>query len=186
MAAALVAEYEAEVGPIEFEVSAESNQSVLDMIEVAISFWEDVGIDASIKEIGQGQSAITAILDDFQAFSWFQFGAGDPDGDYPFFHSSGGILNWSNLISPAIDEGLDIGRENQDFETRFAGYAEFQQALADELPMIWIDHLNGVEAAVTRPELHGIGTTGLLPDGTASLPMTNGNFFAWTGVWLEE
>jgi len=54
------------------------------------------------------------------------------------------------------------------------------------VPMVWIDHLNGVEAVVTIPELHGIGTPGELPDGGASLPMTNGTFFAWTGVWLEQ
>ncbi len=95
----LVDEYEAEVGPIVFEVSAEPNASVIEVIEVAASFWADVGIEATVKEIGQGQSAITAIHDDFQAFSWFQFGSPDPDGLYVFFHSSGGILNWSNLVN---------------------------------------------------------------------------------------
>ena len=51
--------------------------------------------------------------------------------------------------------------------------------------MIWIDHLNGIEAAVTTPKLHGIGTPGVLPDGDESLPMTNGSFFSWAAVWLE-
>jgi ABC-type transport system substrate-binding protein len=182
----LVDEYEAEVGPIMFEVSAEPNASVIEMIEVAASFWADVGIEATVKEIGQGQSAITAILDDFQAFSWFQFGTPDPDGLYVFFHSSGGILNWSNLVNEKIDEGLDIGRQNDDVATRQAGYALFQEGLAEALPMVWIDHLNGVEAAVTIPQLHGIGTPGELPDGGAQLAMTSGNFFAWPGVWLEQ
>ncbi len=186
MAAALVTEYEAEVGPIQFEVSAEPNASTIEVIEVVISFWEDAGIEAEVKEIGPGQSAITAIIDDFQAISWFQFGTPDPDGLYAFMHSSAGIINWSNLQSDKLDEGLEIGRQNDDYETRLQGYALVQEALAEELPMIWIDHLNGVEAAVTVPELHGIGVTGILPDGQASLPMTSGNFFAWTSVWLEE
>jgi peptide/nickel transport system substrate-binding protein len=185
-AQALVDEYEAEVGPIEFELSIEPNASVIEVAEVMMSFLTDVGIDGEIKEIGQGQSAITAILDDFQAFSWFQFGSPDPDGDYVFFHSSGGFLNWSNLVSAAIDAGLDAGRQNIDEAARKAGYAQFLKALGDEVPMIWVDHLNGVEAAVTLPQLHGIGTPGILPDGSASLPMTNGSFFAWPGVWLEQ
>ena len=185
-AAELVAEYEAEVGPIVFEVSAEPNASVIETIEVAASFWADVGIEASVKEIGQGQSAITAIGDDFQAFSWFQFGTPDPDGLYVFFHSSGGILNWSNLVNDKIDQGLDMGRQNADLATRQAGYALFQEGLAEALPMIWVDHLNGVEAAVTIPQLHGIGTPGELPDGGAQLAMTSGSFFAWPGVWLEQ
>lgn len=185
-AAALVAEYEAEVGPIVFEVSAEPNPAVIEVIEVAISFWEDAGMEAEILEIGQGQSATTAIADNFQAFSWFQFGSPDPDGLYVFMHSRGGLLNWSNLQSDKIDEGLDMGRQNIDFETRAAGYALVQEGLAEELPMIWIDHLNGVEAAVARPELHGIGTPGILPDGEEAMPLVNGSFFGWTGVWLEE
>lgn len=181
----LVDEYEAEVGPIVFEVSSEPNATFIEILEVLISFWEDAGIEASVKEIGLGQSAITAILDDFQAFNWIQFGPPDPDGLYTFFHSSGGVLNWSNLVSDKIDRGLDMGRQSDDEATRLAGYALFLEGLAEDVPIVWIDHLNGVEAAVTSPKLHGIGTEGMLPDGSASLPMTNGSFFAWPFVWVE-
>ena len=185
-AAALVAEYEAEVGPVEFELSIEPNASVIEVAEVMMSFLADVGIDGELKEIGQGQSAITAIQDDYQAFSWFQFGAPDPDRDYTFFHSTGGLLNWSNLISPEIDAGLDQARQNDDPAVRAEGYGQFLQVLADEVPMLWVDHLNGIEAAVTIPELNGIGTPGVLPAGSPSLPMPDGRFFSWTGVWLEQ
>lgn len=185
-AQALVDEYEAEVGPIEFELSIEPNPSVIEVAEVMMSFLADVGIDGAIKEIGQGQSAITAIQDDFQAFSWFQFGSPDPDGNYVFFHSTGGVLNWSNLLSAEIDAGLEAGRQNIDEAARRDGYAQYLAALGDEVPMLWIDHLNGVEAAVTIPELNGIGTPGRLPDGSPSLPMTDGSFFAWPLVWLEQ
>jgi ABC-type transport system substrate-binding protein len=185
-AQSLVDEYEAEVGPIVFEVSAEPNASVLEVIDVMHSFLADVGIESSTKEIGQGQSAITAILDDYQAFSWFQFGSPDPDGLYPFFHSSGGVLNWSNLVNGMIDAGLDQGRQSSDPAVRAEGYAQFLEGLGEDVPMIWVDHLNGVEAVVTSPQLNGIGTPGVLPDGTPSLPMTDGSFFAWPGVWLEQ
>lgn len=185
-AQALVDEYEAEVGPIEFELSIEPNPSVIEVAEVMMSFLADVGIDGTIKEIGQGQSAITAIQDDYQAFSWFQFGSPDPDGNYVFFHSTGGVLNWSNLVSADIDAGLEAGRQNVDEAARREGYAQFLGALGDEVPMLWIDHLNGVEAAVTIPELNGIGSPGMLRDGSPSLPMTDGSFFAWPFVWLEQ
>lgn len=185
-AQALVDEYEAEVGPIEFELSIEPNESVIEVAEVMMSFLADVGIDGTLKEIGQGQSAITAIQDDFQAFSWFQFGAPDPDRDYVFFHSSGGVLNWSNLVNEDIDQGLDAARQSDDEATRLAGYQQFLKGLGEDVPMLWIDHLNGVEAAVTIPELNGIGTPGVLPDGSPSLPMTDGSFFGWAQVWLEQ
>jgi len=185
-AQALVDEYEAEIGPIEFELKVQSDSSIIEVMEVATSFFADVGIDATISEIGSGQTVPLAIADNFQAMSWFQFGAPDPDRDYVFFHSTGGFLNWSNLISAEVDAGLDRARQTDDFDDRYEGYAQFQQALATEVPMIWIDHLNGVEAAVTRPELNGIGTPGVFVDGAPSIPMTDGNFFPWTSVWLEQ
>lgn len=185
-AQALVDEYEAEVGPIEFEVSSQPDPSVQEVVDLMLSFLSDVGIDGTIKVIAPGQSAALAIQDDFQAFSWFQFGTPDPDGLYVFFHSSGGALNWSNLVSPDIDAGLDAGRITDDPETRKAGYAQFLAALGNEVPMIWVDHLNGVEAVATVPTIHGIGTTGTTPEGAATLPMTSGSFFSWTEVWMEQ
>ncbi len=185
-AAALVAEYEAENGPIEFTMSHEPNPAVVETIDLAISFWNDAGIDVTRSEIGLGQSAITGVTDAFEAIFWIQFGGPDPDSLYQFFHSSGGILNWSNLVSEQIDEGLDIGRNNEDPAARLAGYTLFQEALAEELPMIWLDHLNGIESAVTIPTLHGIGAKGELPSGNPGIGMTNGSFFAWNGVWLEQ
>jgi len=182
----LVDEYEAEVGPIEFEVSIEPNEAIVEIAELMLSFLSDVGIDGETKVIGQGQSAITAILDDYQAFSWVQFGSPDPDGLYVFFHSSGGALNWSNLVDADIDGGLDVGRQNDDDEARKAGYAQFLKGLGDQVPMIWVDHLNGVEAEVTLPTVPGIGTEGVLPDGTPRLAMTDGSFHAWDGVWIEQ
>jgi peptide/nickel transport system substrate-binding protein len=182
---ALVDEYEAEVGPIEFELSIEGGPDVIEVAEVMMSFLSDAGIDGTIKEIGPGQSALTAISDDFQAFSWFQFGTPDPDGLYVFFHSNGGVLNWSNLVSADIDAGLDAGRVTDDPDARAAGYAQFLAGLGNEVPMVWVDHLNGVESAATTPAVHGIGVPGTTPDGSPTLPMTSGSFFAWSEVWME-
>ncbi len=185
-AQALVDEYEAEVGPIEFEVSVQPDPSIREVVDVMLSFLSDVGIDGEAREIGAGQSAALAIQDDFQAFSWFQFGTPDPDGLYSFFHSSSGLLNWSNLVSADIDAGLDAGRVSDDPEARLAGYAQFLAALGDEVPMIWVDHLNGVEAVATLPAIHGIGVPGTTPEGSPTLPMTSGSFFSWSEVWMEQ
>ncbi|MEP6298893.1 MAG: ABC transporter substrate-binding protein [Ilumatobacter sp.] len=185
-AQALVDEYEAEVGPILFELTVQPDPSVVEVADVMLSFLADVGIEGSTKEIGPGQSVPLAIADDFQAFSWAQFGPPDPDGLYVFFHSSGGVLNWTNLVSADIDAGLDAGRVTDDPEARKAGYAQFLTALGTEVPMLWIDHLNGVEAVVTIPAIRGIGVPGVTPEGSPTLPMTDGSFFSWSQVWLEQ
>ena len=185
-AQALVDEYEAEVGPIEFELSVQADPSIKEVADVMMSFLTDVGIDGSLKEIGPGQEASLAIQDDFQAFSWFQFGTPDPDGLYVFFHSSGGVLNWSNLVNEDIDAGLDAGRVTDDQEARKAGYAQFLAGLGDDVPMVWVDHLDGVEAVATIPAIHGIGMPGSTSDGSPTLAMTSGSFFSWSQVWLDQ
>lgn len=185
-AQALVDEYEAEVGPIEFEVSVQPDPSITEVADLMLSFLADVGIDGTLNVIGAGQTVPLAIADDFQAFSWFQFGTPDPDGLYVFLHSSGGLLNWSNLVSEDIDAGLDAGRVTDDPDARKAGYAQFLAGLGNEVPIVWVDHLDGVEAVVTIPAIRGIGMPGSTPEGTPTLPMTSGSFFAWSQVWLEQ
>ena len=185
-AQALVDEYEAEVGPIEFELSSQSDPAITEVADVMLSFLADVGIDGTRKDVGPGQTVPLALADDFQAFTWFQFGTPDPDGLYVFLHSSGGPLNWSNLVSEEIDAGLDAGRATDDPDARKAGYARFLAGLGNEVPILWIDHLDGVEAVATVPAIHGIGAPGSTPEGSATLPMTSGSFFSWSQVWMEQ
>ena len=180
----LIAEYEAEVGPVEFQVSSESGASFIEVTELVMSFWEEAGVDVSIRDVALGQSAATAVNDEFEVFAWIQFSAADPDGLYTFFHSSSGLLNWTNYVSEGIDNGLALGRENVDPDLRADGYAMFQQALAEEVPVVWIDHFNGIESAVSRPYVHGI-KDGLLPDGEETIGMLAGSFFSWEDVWME-
>jgi hypothetical protein len=33
--------------------------------------------------------------------------------------------------------------------------------------------------------VHGIGVPGTTPEGSPTLPMTSGSFFAWSEVWME-
>jgi peptide/nickel transport system substrate-binding protein len=184
MAAALIAEVEAETGPISFEVSSEAGASFIEVTELVIDFWTEAGVDVTIKDVALGQSANTAISGEFQAFAWIQFSATDPDGDYVFFHSSGGPLNWSRLQNDKIDEGLTIGRTSDDPAERLRGYTLFQEGLAESVPMVWIDHFAGIEAQVARPYVHGIEQE-LLPDGREAHNMTAGSFMPWGDIWME-
>ena len=180
-ATALVSEYEAEVGPAEVTFKVTNNAGSVEVVETIASLWNAVGIDTSVEEIAAGTEVTPVITDDFQAIYWFQFGAADPDSEYVFFHSSGGAINWSNLVDPEIDAGFDQGRSSNDPVERAAGYARVQTALATQLPMLWIDHLGGIEAVIVSPELRGV-TDGELPEGDRSL--TTGGFFSWEDVWV--
>lgn len=180
----LVDEYEAEVGPIEFVIKGEPTDTSTEMRELAMSFLTDVGMDVTMEDVGQGDSVTTAIADDYQMIVWAQFSAYDPDGERSFFRS-GGPLNWSNHVSERIDSALDAGRATADFDERYAAYAEWQAALAEELPMIWIDHLNGVETLASSPSVHGLAER-VLPDGTTGMAFLAGSFHSYEDIWIEQ
>jgi ABC-type transport system substrate-binding protein len=182
-AAELIAEYEDEVGPVEFTLLATNTSNTLDVAELAVSFWAEAGVDVEIGAVAPGTIAPPVVNDDFDAVLWAQFGGADPDNDYVFFHSSGGALNWSNLESTELDEGLDLGRSTDDPGVRAEGYAMVQEVLAEEVPMVWFDHIGRLQAVVSDPSVGGI-FPGTLPDGTPRLGLTNGNHFTWEDVWI--
>lgn len=185
MAKALIDEVEAETGPISFEISSEAGASFIEVTELVMDFWRDAGVDVSIKDVALGQSAATNISGAYQAFAWIQFSSIDPDGDYTFFHSGSGPLNWSRLQNDKIDEGLDIGRTSDDPEERLRGYTLFQEGLAEDVPIVWIDHFAGIEANVARPYVHGIEEA-ILPDGQEAFAMVAGSFMGWGDIWIEQ
>ena len=184
-AKALVEEYEEEVGPIEFDVKVSNFDSAVEQAELLVSLWQEAGMDVTVDEIQPGTEVPPVIADDFSVINWAQFSAYDPDGSYVFFHSSGGFLNWSNLVSEKIDEGLDIGRESFDFDERAAGYAMVQEAMAEEIPFIWIDHFSGVEGVIADPKVHGIVDRETI-DGVPLQDFLGGSYFAWAPVWIEQ
>ncbi|MEP6299989.1 MAG: ABC transporter substrate-binding protein, partial [Ilumatobacter sp.] len=180
----LVDEYEAENGPISFVLKGEPGLQSEELRDLVVSFWQDAGMEVTQEEIGPGTSVSTAISDEFQAIVWTQFNAADPDGDYSFFRS-GGPLNWTNFVDERIDSALDLGRSTGDFDARYAAYAEFQQVLASEVPIVWIDHLGGVESVVSVPTVHNIAER-TLPDGTPGQALLAGSFFSYEDVWMEQ
>lgn len=180
----LIEEYEAEVGPVEFTLSSEQGASFREVTDLVMQDWRSVGVDVEYVDIALGQSAITGITDNFESIAWIQFSDSDPDGFYIWFHSSQVTTNWSNHAFPEIDEPLARGRATADLDERKAAYADFQHALADLVPIVWLDHFNGLEAEVSWPYVHGVNES-FLPDGSPALPMTGGSFHRWEQIWME-
>ncbi len=184
-ARALIDEYEAEVGPVELELNVSKLASAIEVSELVVSLWSEVGIDATINEVQPGTEVPIVIGDAFQAQFWAQFSGFDPDAEYVFFHSSGGLLNWTNLVSEKLDAGFDQGRESFDDAERAAGYAAVQEVFAEEVPILWIDHLSGTEGVAADPRVHGI-TGRELADGTIIQDFLGGSYFGFAQVWIEQ
>jgi ABC-type transport system substrate-binding protein len=124
--------------------------------------------------------------------SAYEFGAADPDMDRQLLHSSGltplgeatGVV--TRLQNDELDEAFDIGRASVDMEERVAAYATVQEVLAEQVPIIWIDHADA-SAVITNSKVHGVGQ-GTLPSGqTEAGPYgTPSPSLSFANVWIEH
>lgn len=187
----LVEEYEAENGPIQFELGNGGTDSRA--IDLAKEQWAAVGIDVNTTSIEQSTFIINAAVGKFQAYDWRQFGALDPDYDYIWWTSENSApvnsiaLNFARNEDPEIDAALKQARASTDTETRKDAYAIVQRKINEDIPYIWYDRAQW--AVVANNTVRGI-TNGPLPDGSASNPMGGpggfGGITFLTQTWLAS
>ena len=180
-ATALIEEYTAEKGPVEFDFSGNQDPFIVSFQELYQSMWSEIGVTANIVSRAQGENIDAVIAGDYQVIMWGGVGGGDPDSDYSDFHSGTG-LNFTGFNTPTMDAALDAGRALSDPEARKEQYAIVQQELGDAVPYIWTG--TNQFAVMTRAGLMGMGAF-LLPDGSPGQPITGGQFFL-KDVWLAQ
>lgn len=178
-AAALIAEYEAEVGPVAFDFAGGQDPFIVGYQELFQSMWADIGAEASIVSRAQSENTQAVVGGDFQVVLWGGIGGNDPDRDYDWFHS--GPLNFSRFTTPTIDAAMEQGRALADQDARKAQYAIVQQELGAAVPYIWTG--TNQFAVITTPKVQGMADFDL-PDGSAGQPITGGRFYL-KDVWLQ-
>ncbi|WP_336212286.1 ABC transporter substrate-binding protein [Nonomuraea sp. LPB2021202275-12-8] len=191
-ATALVKEVEAEKGPIKFEVISTPDPNTMQGVELAQDMWRKAGIEVSIKQADQPDLINRAVTGNFGATVWTQFSSPDPDGEYIWMHQAyakpvGQIsLNFTRFKDEQLSKAFDIGRTNPDESARKQAYTTVQERLRDQVPFVFIDHLN-TGAIIAKTKLHGIGEQ-LLPDGEKGLPLTGSPipYHPFSQLWVSK
>lgn len=104
----------------------------LELAESIANDWHDLGVDVEIKEEKE-------IPQDFQALLALSILPRDPD-QYALWHSTQIKSNLTKLKNVKVDKLLEDGRTLQKEEDRKPLYGEFQQALMEDLPAIFLYH----------------------------------------------
>lgn len=81
-------------------------------------------------------SSFAPTKEEFDVFLGFGIIPADPD-QYPLWHSTQ-PGNFTGINSPRIDQLLEKGRTTIDIEERKEAYVEFQRALSEEVPAIFL------------------------------------------------
>ncbi len=190
-AQAAVEAYEAENGPLAFSIQVVSTPVGRQQGDFLKAMWEAAGMEVEVKQLEGTTFLLDAVLGDYNAAVWGQFGSPDPDYEQVWWRSTSSkpvgelSLNFPRHNDAQTDAALDEARATDDFDTRKAAYDEVQQRFVEDLPYIYLDFTQPVVAATNT--VRGI-TNGPLPDGQAALPMGGPGSFSYhtflTQTWL--
>ncbi|MET0728156.1 MAG: ABC transporter substrate-binding protein [Acidimicrobiales bacterium] len=172
-AAAFVEEYEAEHGPIEISYRTTADPENQLSVELARQDLAAVGIDVVIDQTEQGEFIQQAALGHFEVFTWRGGGALEPDNYRSGWHSEtsapiGEIaVNFGRLEDPVIDRNLDVIRASVDEDERRTAAEAINRRFGEQVYNIWEDWI--FWALPHQPDVHGLQTPLVLPDGTDAI-----------------
>ncbi len=185
-AASLVATYAAQHGTPSIEISSTPDPRTIQLVQVVQQMWQQAGVHVTITVVQQADVIIDLLTGEFQAVPSAQFGAVNPDLNYPWLSSTtveplGTVgLNFARNDDPAIEAAFVTARSTLDRATRVEAYRTVDERLAVDLPYAWIGRDVFPFAAVDR--VRGIRTL-TLPDGQAGYAYDEGVFFP-AHLWL--
>jgi ABC-type transport system substrate-binding protein len=189
----LIDEYKADTGAdevvIRFETTADSeNKATAELLQ---QLWEEVGLTVDIAQVEQGENVNNALNGDFEVFAWRNHGGYTPDTERVWWHSETALpvgeiaLNFGRIRDDVIDEALDRLRASDDPAVIDEAAQEITQRFADQVYNIWFDWVYW--AIPHKPEVRGVQTPLLLPDGTPSVVRSVGfiGSISTTQLWID-
>ena len=186
--AALIAEVEAEKGPVVFELNTVPTPENQTQIQLLATQWEACGMEIDLKATEQATFIADMVTGNFSANLSRQFGATDPDGDYVWWIGANAApigsfaLNFARLADPQVDDALNRGRRTDDPAVRAEAYADLQRRQSELVPYVWLNHIQWVIGA--DDDVRTIGNESL-PGGEAAKPVSGGGF-RLTQTWLQQ
>jgi peptide/nickel transport system substrate-binding protein len=186
----LAEEYEQKHGePLSFTLRAPSNiQEALESQQLTQQYLQEVGINVELEQVEFAQYLTDAVLGNYQANVWRQFGAPDPDGEYVWWHPDNAkpvgqlSLNIARFSDAEMGRALEQGRENPDPEVRKEAYATVQRLFREHFYLGWSAHAFWSVAAL--PEVQDL-VNWTNPEGIQGMPLVGGQH-PLAQVWLSS
>jgi ABC-type transport system substrate-binding protein len=184
----LVARYQQDKGPVSVQLVTASSSKGRQIGRLLRGMWEKVGIQCQVIQVDQAQLAPRALQGNFQACTWRQFAAADPDLNYASWTADTAApvgqpgLNLARNRSPQVQQALETARSTGDAAVRTAAYRSLARTFASELPYLWTNRAIWMVAA-QRVVQNFAGST--LPGGDKAQPMSRG-VITPTEIWLNR
>ncbi|QYG91142.1 ABC transporter substrate-binding protein [Iamia sp. SCSIO 61187] len=185
-ARSLIAEYEAEKGPVRTLGYLTGPQPLTQEQAIYIQqTLEEVGLTLEI-ETGQQSAVIDrAISGDYDMQAFRNYPGGDPDSLYVWFKSASPV-NFARINDPEIDRLLDAGRSEPDLEAREQIYQDLNRRMAEQVHYAFLNLTTWFVAS--NPDVYGYD-----PETTPPLPGDGGTFdeglavgHPLHGLWIDQ
>jgi ABC-type transport system substrate-binding protein len=148
--------------------------------------WQSAGLKVTPTVVEQNDLINNALAGKFQANTWRQFGAVDPDLNYIFWSSTtvsatGLSINMAKNDDPQIEAALQLGRSSTDPSVREQAYKTVNQRLAVDLPYLWADR--AIWAVISTPSVQNWNNP-TTPSGAPAFGMIGGSIWP-TQIWIS-
>lgn len=185
-AKASVAEVVRQTGkPVSFTLYSIPNQDVERAAQFLQQEWAAVGITMNISVVSQNQLIDYALTGAYEAVTWRQFGAVQPDLNYVWWSTQTDTptaaysLNMARNNDPRIQTALLAGRTARTESARVAAYQKVNKLLGQDIPYVWLNR--SPWAIIANPSVQNWNNP-TTPSGTPALGMNLG--VIWLGqIW---
>ena len=178
-AKALVAQYEREQGPVSVQLLTDNTSKGRQTGKLIRGMWQKAGVQCQVVPLDRDQLVQRARQGSFQACTWRQFAAPDPDVNYPWWSSG---LNLARTTNAQLQQALDTARATANHGARVTAYQSLARTFASELPYLWTNRAIWLVAA-QRQVQNFAGAT--LPSGAKAQPMSRG-VITPAEIWLSR
>ncbi len=186
-ASQLVDEVRKETGkPVTLSLNHTPDSSTTKLAEYEQQKLQSVGMTVTLAPVQQAEIINTALLGNFEAQTWRQFGAVDPDLNYIFWSptniNSLFSINMARNTDPNMQAALIKGRESSNPADRVAAYQEVNRLMGTDIPYIWVDRT--VWAIGAQPKVQNFNNP-TTPAGGKAFSLIGGAIWP-TEIWLSS
>jgi peptide/nickel transport system substrate-binding protein len=182
----LVSEVKSETGkPVTLSLNHTPDSSTTKLATYLQQKLQSVGMVVTLAPVLQAEIINTALLGNFEAQTWRQFGAVDPDLNYIFWsptnaNTPGFSINMARNDDPKMQTALIKGRESTNQADRNAAYQEVGRLMGQDIPYVWYDRT--VWAIGAQPKVQNFNNP-TTPAGGKAFSLIGGAIWP-TQIWL--
>ncbi len=183
----LISQVQQQTGkPVSFALGTTNSPSAIRAATYIQQAYQNAGMKVTQTVVQQNEYIDNALDGKFQAYTWRQFGAVNPDLNYIFwstttYNANGLSINMARNNDPRVEAALQIGRTSTSSAARVAAYQQVNEYFAQDLPYLWGDRATW--AVIGKPNVQNFNNP-TTPAGQKALGMIGGAIYP-TQIWIS-